>query len=91
MTQEVSELLKKALALPAEARAALAGSLLESLEDIMDAAAEEEWNQEIARRIAERGSGRVKPIPWTEARRQISAILNGREAAGDSPFRAGGI
>ncbi len=28
MTQEVSELLKKALALPQEARAALAGSLL---------------------------------------------------------------
>jgi hypothetical protein len=31
MTQEVSELLKEALALPAEARAALAGSLLENL------------------------------------------------------------
>ena len=91
MTQEVSELLKKALPLPAEARAALAGSLLESLEDTMDAAAEEEWNQEIARRIAELGSGRVKPIRGAEARRQISAILNGREAAGDSPFRAGGI
>jgi putative addiction module component (TIGR02574 family) len=56
----------------------LAGSRLESLEDTMDAAAEEEWNQEIARRIAELGSGRVKPIPWAEARRQISAILNGR-------------
>ena len=78
MTQEVSELLKKALALPAKARAALAGSLLESLEDTMDAAAEEEWNQEIARRIAELGSGRVKPIPWAEARRQMSGILNGR-------------
>ena len=78
MTQEVSELLKKALAVPAEARAALAGSLLESLEDTMDAAAEEEWNQEIARRIAELDSGKVKPVPWGEARRQISAILNGR-------------
>jgi len=78
MTQEVSELLKKVLALPAEARAALAGSLLESLEDTLDAGAEEEWNQEIARRIAELDSGKVKPIPWAEARRQISAILNGR-------------
>jgi hypothetical protein len=36
MTQGVSELLKKALALPAEARAALAGSLLESLEDTIN-------------------------------------------------------
>ena len=40
MTQEVSELLKKALALPAEARAALAGSLLDSLDDTLDASAE---------------------------------------------------
>ena len=78
MTQEVSELLKKALALPAEARAALAGSLLESLEDTLDASAEEEWSREIAKRISELNSGEVKPIPWSEARREISAILNGR-------------
>jgi len=78
MTEEVSDLLKKALALPAEARAALAGSLLESLEDIVDASAEEAWSQEIARRIEELDSGKVKPVPWAEARRQISAILNGR-------------
>ena len=78
MTEEVSDLLKKALALPAEARAALAGSLLESLEDTVDASAEEVWSQEIARRIEELDSGKVKPIPWAEARRQISAILNGR-------------
>ena len=78
ITQEVSELLKKALALPPEARAALAGSLLESLDDTVDASAEEEWNQEIARRIQELDSAKVKPIPWAEARRQISAILNGR-------------
>jgi putative addiction module component (TIGR02574 family) len=78
MTAEVSELLKKALALPAEARAALAGSLLESLDEAVDASAEEEWSQEIARRIAELDSGKVKPIPWSEARRQVSAILHGR-------------
>ncbi|HTA49031.1 MAG TPA: addiction module protein, partial [Verrucomicrobiae bacterium] len=71
MTQEVSELLKKALALPPEARAALAGSLLESLDDTVDASAEEEWNEEIARRIQELDSAKVKPIPWAEARRQI--------------------
>jgi putative addiction module component (TIGR02574 family) len=78
MTQDVSELLKKALSLPAEARAALAGSLLESLDETVDASAEEEWTQEIARRIRELDSGKVKPIPWAVARRQISAILNGR-------------
>lgn len=57
MTREVSEILKKPLALPA-------GSLLESLDDSLDASAEEEWNQEIARRIAELDSGKVKSSPW---------------------------
>ena len=78
MTAEVSELLKKALALPPAARAALAGSLLESLDDTVDGSAEEEWSREIARRIEELDSGKVKPIPWEEARRQISALRNGR-------------
>jgi putative addiction module component (TIGR02574 family) len=77
MTQEVSELLKKALALPQEARAALAGSLLESLDDTVDASVEEAWSREIAQRIQELDSGKVKPIPWAEARRQITALLNG--------------
>jgi putative addiction module component (TIGR02574 family) len=78
MTEEVSELLKKALALPAEARAALAGSLLESLDDTLDPSVEEAWSQEIARRIEELDSGKVKPIAWAEARRQITAMLNGQ-------------
>ena len=71
MKQDVTELLRKALELPAEARAALAGSLIESLDDKVDASAEEEWKQEIARRMAELDSGKVKPIPWADARKSI--------------------
>ena len=71
-------MLKKALELPVEARAALANSLLESLDETVDASAEEEWSKEIARRIQELDSGKVKPIAWEDARRQISAILDGR-------------
>ena len=79
MTAEVSELLKKALALPPEARAALADSLLESLdEEPVDEGVEAAWSEEIKRRIEEIDSGKVKPIPWEAARRQIAAILNGR-------------
>ena len=79
MTPDVSDLLKKALALPAEARAALAGSLLESLDDDPpEAGVEAAWDEEIKRRIEEIDSGKVKPIPWEEARRQIAALLNGR-------------
>lgn len=78
MTREVAELLKQALALPVDARAALAGTLIESLDDTVDPSAEEKWSREIARRIEELDSGKVKPIPWAEARQQISAILHGR-------------
>ena len=78
MRQDTSDLLKKALALPAEARAALASRLLDSLDDTVDEAAEKEWDKEIARRIQELDSGTVKPVAWAEARRQIAAILNGR-------------
>jgi putative addiction module component (TIGR02574 family) len=77
MREDVSDLLKQAMTLPPEARAALAGSLLDSLDEIVDASAEETWNSEIARRIEELDSGKVKPVPWANARRQISAILNG--------------
>jgi putative addiction module component (TIGR02574 family) len=71
-------LLEKALTLPPEARAALAGSLLESLDDHVDANAEQEWNLEIARRIQELDSGKVKTVPWAESRRQIASMFNGR-------------
>ena len=57
MSEEISELLKKALALPAAARAALAGSLLESLDETVDEGAEAAWQEEIARRIQELDSG----------------------------------
>ena len=79
MTEEAADVLKKALALPPEARAAIAGSLLESLdENPPDPAIEAAWSEEIARRIEELDSGKVKPIAWAEARRQIAATLNGR-------------
>jgi putative addiction module component (TIGR02574 family) len=77
MTKDVSDLLEKALRLPAEARAALAGSLLDSLDDQVDSSVEDAWSKEVARRIEELDSGKVKPIPWAEAKKQLAAILNG--------------
>ena len=77
MSADVSDLLKKALELPVEARAALAGSLLDSLDEAIDPNAEDQWNAEIARRIKDLDSGKAKTVPWTEVRRQVSAILNG--------------
>jgi hypothetical protein len=50
----------------------------ECIQRIAMAAVEKEWSREIAYRIAELDSGKVKPIPWAEARRQISTIINSR-------------
>jgi putative addiction module component (TIGR02574 family) len=69
--------LKKALELPPEGRAALASSLLESLDDRVDPAAEDDWKLEIARRDADLDSGKVTAVSWAEARRQVSDFLNG--------------
>jgi putative addiction module component (TIGR02574 family) len=71
MTPDPHRLLEDALKLPPEARAALAASLLESLDEEIDEDAEAAWAKEIAKRIHELDSGMVTPIPWPEARRRI--------------------
>ena len=71
MSSNASKLLEEALKLPVEARAALAGSLLESLDDSVDEDVEQAWAVEIARRLEEVQSGKVKGVPWAEARRRI--------------------
>jgi putative addiction module component (TIGR02574 family) len=72
MKPDADSLLKEALKLPPEARAALAGCLLDSLEQGVDEDAEAAWQAEIERRLEELDSGKVKPISWLEARRRIS-------------------
>ena len=71
MVKEVDEILRHALALPPEARAALIGPLIESLDPSVDEGAEEAWRAEIHRRIQEIDSGAVQLIPWEEARRRL--------------------
>ena len=53
MSRSPAELLSEALHLPVEARAALADSLLDSLDTEVDANAEEAWRDEIYRRLKE--------------------------------------
>lgn len=65
------KVLKEALDLPPAAHAALAGHLLDSLDDTVDEDAESAWSKEIARRIDDLDRGRVKTVPWSAARRQI--------------------
>jgi putative addiction module component (TIGR02574 family) len=71
MSSDPKKLLEDALKLPQEARAAIAGSLIDSLDERLDEDAEDAWSVEITRRLAEMDAGKVKTIPWPEARRRI--------------------
>jgi len=72
MKQNIAKILKEALKLPPEARAALAGTLLDSLDETMDRDAESEWEAEIVMRLKEIDEGKVNLIPWVEARAKIA-------------------
>ena len=72
MKQNIAEILKEALKLPAEGRAALAGTLLDSLDETIDRDAESAWEAEIAKRLNEIDEGKVNLIPWAEARAIIA-------------------
>jgi putative addiction module component (TIGR02574 family) len=72
MKQDIAGILKEALKLPPEARAALAGTLLDSLDDTVDKDVESAWEAEIAMRLKEIDEGKVNLIPWAEARARIA-------------------
>ena len=79
MTKQELELLQKALTLPEADRAALAGSLPESLDQVVDADAEIAWQSEVSRRISDLDSGKAKTVPWEELRSSLAARLaNGK-------------
>lgn len=65
-----NKLLEQALELPAEERAALADSLLRSLEPSTDPVIDPAWRAEVARRVAELDAG-VATIAWEQAREEI--------------------
>jgi putative addiction module component (TIGR02574 family) len=77
MGKEAAELLNQALRLPAAARAALADTLLESLDTEVDEGAEDAWRSEILLRVRELDSGAVQTVAWEEARRQLRSRFNG--------------
>ncbi len=77
MFKDPTEVLRDALDLPAEARAALIDSLIGSLNPVIDDDAEEAWREEIHRRLQEIDSGVVQLIPWEDARRRLRVRLEG--------------
>jgi putative addiction module component (TIGR02574 family) len=75
MSNEASNLLRKALTLPVAERAELAGSLIESLDEANDESVKAAWDEEIARRMEDLDSGKVKPVSLEEARRRLSSAI----------------
>jgi len=71
MKRDLDDLLKDALKLPPEARAALAGFLIDSLDAKVDDNVEAAWNAEIVRRLREIQEGHAAPVPWAEVRRRL--------------------
>ena len=77
MSPEVSDLLKRALALPVDERAALANTLLDSLEATSQSV-QEAWDEEVARRMDDLKAGRAVTVPWEQLHRELLAVVNER-------------
>jgi putative addiction module component (TIGR02574 family) len=74
----VRDVLDQALGLPLKQRARVAQELIASLdEDQPDdpAAVAEAWDEEIARRVEELRSGRVKAVPWSAVKKQMNRSI----------------
>ena len=74
MSPETSDLLKRALALPSDERAALANTLLDSLE-ASNQSVEEAWDEEVARRIEDLKAGKaVTVLPWEQSPSRMAMV-----------------
>jgi len=77
MSPEVSDLLKRALALPVDERAALANTLLDSLQTT-NQSVQEAWDGEVSRRMEDLKAGKAITVPWEQLHRELLAMVNER-------------
>jgi putative addiction module component (TIGR02574 family) len=75
VSPEISDLLKRALALSTDERAALANTLLDSLEPTGESV-ETAWDEEVARRIADLKAGKAVTVPWEQLHRELLGMVN---------------
>ena len=73
MSERATTVLAEVLGWSADERGELAARLLESLDADADEGAAHAWDEEIRTRLEDVRSGRVTPVPWAEALRQIEA------------------
>lgn len=80
MTQRAQELLREALALPADERADVAAQLIASLDDqdLATGDIEAAWAAEIEARARRVVTGHTEGVPWEDVRRRAEAELRKR-------------
>ncbi len=71
MSQIAERILTEALQLPEDERADVATKLYDSLDPESIEMDDAEWVEEIRKRVEDFRSGKVKGIPWSEARQLI--------------------
>ena len=71
MTNDADVVYQAALRLSESERAELAGRLIDSLDVEFDENAEDEWEQEVARRVEESDAGRLTRIPWSQLKHKL--------------------
>lgn len=71
MSRNPQELLKEAMELPPDMRAALADSLLNSLDTETDLNVEQAWQEEIQKRMASIEDGTAETISWEDVQAQL--------------------
>jgi len=72
---DLSELLKTALTLDVQDRAALAEKLLASLEELSEEDADRLWAEEAQRRLEEYRAGRAATVPASEVARKAERLF----------------
>jgi len=71
MAPDVEKILNAALKLNDKEKAAIAASLLESLDPLVDDDVESAWQAEIQKRFHEIETGTVSLVPWSEVRKML--------------------
>ncbi len=71
MQRHPADVLKDALTLPPEGRAALIDSLVDSLDQDVDEGAVEAWKGETSQRAQQIDSGAVELTPWPSVRLRL--------------------
>ena len=71
MEVDAEDILNAALKLNDKEKAAIAASLLESLDPLADDDVESAWQAEIQKRLHEIETGTVSLVPWSEVRKML--------------------